>query len=132
MRLACLPRRNARSPISPSTSDSPTSPTSCAPSIAPPGFRHARFARRQKESARFSKIGSLHCPKLFSSHTEDLMYDHIGLKVKNLETSVRFYTAALAPLGHVLGSTDKSYAGIGPEDAPGLWLYAASGAAGTG
>jgi catechol 2,3-dioxygenase-like lactoylglutathione lyase family enzyme len=60
------------------------------------------------------------------------MYDHIGLKVKNLETAVRFYTAALAPLGHVLGSSDKSYAGIGPKDAPGLWLYPASGAAGSG
>ena len=60
------------------------------------------------------------------------MYDHIGLKVKNLENSVRFYTAALAALGHVLGSSDKSYAGIGPKDAPGLWLYAAGSAAGTG
>jgi len=27
------------------------------------------------------------------------MYDHIGLKVGNLDASVRFYTAALAPLG---------------------------------
>ena len=27
------------------------------------------------------------------------MYDHIGLRVGNLDASVRFYTAALAPLG---------------------------------
>ncbi len=56
------------------------------------------------------------------------MYDHIGFKVKNLATSVRFYKAALAPLGHVLGSHDDSYAGLGPKDESALWLYA--GAAG--
>lgn len=59
------------------------------------------------------------------------MYDHIGLRVKNLDAAVRFYTAALAPLGNVLGPHDKSYAGIGPKDAPALWLYENS-AAGTG
>ncbi|MEX2205351.1 MAG: VOC family protein [Myxococcota bacterium] len=51
------------------------------------------------------------------------MYDHIGLKVRNVEASVRFYTAALAPLGHVLCSQDASSAGLGPKDAPALWLY---------
>ena len=30
------------------------------------------------------------------------MFDHLGLKVANLDASVRFYTGALAPLGHVL------------------------------
>ena len=36
------------------------------------------------------------------------MYDHIGLRVKNFDASVNFYTAALAPLGHVLCSRDDS------------------------
>jgi catechol 2,3-dioxygenase-like lactoylglutathione lyase family enzyme len=53
------------------------------------------------------------------------MYDHIGLKVSNLDASVRFYTAALAPLGHVLCSRDESGAGFGPPGEPALWLYPA-------
>jgi catechol 2,3-dioxygenase-like lactoylglutathione lyase family enzyme len=51
------------------------------------------------------------------------MYDHIGLKVSDLDAAIRFYTAALAPLGHVLCSRDESSAGFGPPDAPALWLY---------
>jgi catechol 2,3-dioxygenase-like lactoylglutathione lyase family enzyme len=58
------------------------------------------------------------------------MYDHIGLKVGNLDASVRFYTAALAPLGFVLCSRDDSGAGFGPKDAPALWLYRTENAAG--
>ena len=50
------------------------------------------------------------------------MYNHIGLKVKDLDASVRFYTAALAPLGLVLAFADESTAGFGPEGAPALWL----------
>ena len=52
------------------------------------------------------------------------MYDHIGLKVKSLDASVRFYTAALAPLGYALSSRDDSGAGFGPKGEPALWLYA--------
>jgi len=60
------------------------------------------------------------------------MYDHIGLKVGNLDASVRFYSAALAPLGHVLCSRDESGAGFGPKEAPALWLYAHRGSQGDG
>jgi catechol 2,3-dioxygenase-like lactoylglutathione lyase family enzyme len=56
------------------------------------------------------------------------MYDHIGLKVGNLDASVRFYTAALAPLGHVLCSKDEASAGLGPKGEPALWLYLNQGA----
>lgn len=52
------------------------------------------------------------------------MYDHIGIKTRDLAASVRFYEAALAPLGHVLGSRDESSAGLGPKDASALWLSA--------
>ncbi len=52
------------------------------------------------------------------------MYDHIGLKTRDLDASVRFYSAALAGLGHVLCTCDTTSAGLGPRDAPALWLYA--------
>jgi catechol 2,3-dioxygenase-like lactoylglutathione lyase family enzyme len=58
------------------------------------------------------------------------MYDHIGLKVRDVDASVRFYEAALAALGHVLCSRDDSGAGFGPAGEPALWLYRADGAAG--
>jgi catechol 2,3-dioxygenase-like lactoylglutathione lyase family enzyme len=51
------------------------------------------------------------------------MYDHIGLKVRDLEASVRFYTAALAPFGYVLCCRDDAGAGFGPAGQPSLWLY---------
>jgi catechol 2,3-dioxygenase-like lactoylglutathione lyase family enzyme len=51
------------------------------------------------------------------------MYDHIGLRVGDLDTAVRFYTAALAPLGLVLCSQGDGYAGFGPKGAPALWLH---------
>jgi catechol 2,3-dioxygenase-like lactoylglutathione lyase family enzyme len=51
------------------------------------------------------------------------MYDHIGLHVRDLEMSVRFYRAALSPLGYTLCSQDASSAGLGPKGEPALWLY---------
>jgi catechol 2,3-dioxygenase-like lactoylglutathione lyase family enzyme len=58
------------------------------------------------------------------------MYDHIGLKVKDVIASARFYEAALRPLGHVKASADESSAGLGPEGAAALWLYAGKPGAG--
>ena len=60
------------------------------------------------------------------------MYDHVGLKVKDLDASVRFYTAALAPLGFVLCSRDASSAGFGPPGAPALWLGVSKAQSNTG
>jgi catechol 2,3-dioxygenase-like lactoylglutathione lyase family enzyme len=60
------------------------------------------------------------------------MFDHLGLHVKDLDTSVRFYQAALAPLGHVLCTRDRLSASFGPPDAPALWLYAGNGKAAQG
>src|SRR5258706_1068653 len=60
------------------------------------------------------------------------MYDHIGLKVKDIEASARFYEAALGGLGHVLCSRDASSAGLGPKGEPALWLYLAKNAKGPG
>jgi catechol 2,3-dioxygenase-like lactoylglutathione lyase family enzyme len=60
------------------------------------------------------------------------MYDHIGLRVKDIGVSVRFYKVALAALGHVLCSQDDSGAGFGPAGEPALWLYPAKGSAGPG
>jgi catechol 2,3-dioxygenase-like lactoylglutathione lyase family enzyme len=59
------------------------------------------------------------------------MYDHIGLKVGNLDNSARFYEAALKPLGYVLCSRDDSGAGFGPKGEPALWLYSSKDKAGS-
>lgn len=58
------------------------------------------------------------------------MYDHIGLQVKDVAASAKFYQAALGGLGHVLSSQDEAGAGLGPKDAPALWLYKSAKAKG--
>lgn len=60
------------------------------------------------------------------------MFDHVGIKVRSLGEGAAFYTAALAPLGHTVGYSDDSTVGIGPPDAPALWLYPTAQAAGPG
>jgi predicted lactoylglutathione lyase len=75
-------------------------------------------------TARFSKNGWRRARNTDLSFKEIVMYDHIGLHVKDLGASVRFYEQALAPLGHVLCSHDDASAGLGPAGAPALWLYA--------
>jgi catechol 2,3-dioxygenase-like lactoylglutathione lyase family enzyme len=56
------------------------------------------------------------------------MYDHIGLQVKDLEVSARFYEAALAALGHVSCSRDGTSASFGPAGEPALYLAKGAGA----
>lgn len=52
------------------------------------------------------------------------MYDHLTLKVRDLQASVRFYRRVLEPLGHALADSDETAAGIGPDGAPVFWLAA--------
>ncbi len=52
------------------------------------------------------------------------MFDHIGLKVEDLDASVRFYTATLAPLGYEVTSQDATVAAFGDQGGSSLWLYA--------
>ena len=60
------------------------------------------------------------------------MFDHIGVKVRDLQASAAFYSAVLAPLGHVQGYADESCVGFGPAAAPSLWLYACDTPVGPG
>lgn len=60
------------------------------------------------------------------------MYDHIGLKVRDLKASTAFYEAALGPLGHEVCSSSADYAGIGPKGEAALWLYSAEKSQGGG
>jgi catechol 2,3-dioxygenase-like lactoylglutathione lyase family enzyme len=59
------------------------------------------------------------------------MFDHVGLKVADLDASVRFYESALAALGAQLCSRDEASAGFGPEGQPALWIYAGGGKTGS-
>lgn len=46
------------------------------------------------------------------------MFDHIGIRVKDLAAAVRLYKAVLAPLGHTPEAAGDGYAGFGA-----LWLH---------
>ena len=52
------------------------------------------------------------------------MFDHVGISVRDFSKSVRFYQAALEPLGYRLESHDEkaASAGFGRPGAPQLWL----------
>ncbi len=60
------------------------------------------------------------------------MYDHVGLRTPDLESSLAFYRAALAPLGHGVIYQDASTAGIGSDGAGALWLHATKAGQGSG
>ena len=63
-----------------------------------------------------------------SLNEEVVLFNHMGLKVKDLEKSTRFYGAALEALGHVVGSKNASGASLGPKGAPALYLMAGGAA----
>lgn len=52
------------------------------------------------------------------------MIDHIGLRVRDLGTSVAFYTKALAPLGYALiqRNDEFGFAGFGVGGKPDFWI----------
>jgi predicted lactoylglutathione lyase len=51
------------------------------------------------------------------------LFDRLGLHVKDLTVSSRFYEAALAPLGYLIGPRDATSVSFGPPGAPSLYLY---------
>jgi len=50
------------------------------------------------------------------------MIDHIGIQVTDLDTSVAFYTQALAPLGYVLVMRHEQFAGFGIAGKADFWI----------
>ena len=51
------------------------------------------------------------------------MFHHIGLAVRDLNRTRAFYTAALAPLGFVVGYQEDGVVAFGPPGRPRLWFY---------
>lgn len=51
------------------------------------------------------------------------MFDHVGIKVRDLKASIRFYEAVLGALGYQLDSQGDGYAGLGKPGAAAFWLY---------
>jgi catechol 2,3-dioxygenase-like lactoylglutathione lyase family enzyme len=50
------------------------------------------------------------------------MFDHVGFRVRNLETSRKFYLSALAPLGVGVAMEGPYGVGLGRSGKPSLWL----------
>lgn len=58
------------------------------------------------------------------------MFDHVGIRVRELPRSLAFYRSALEPLGYAHCAEYPGVAGLGPQDAPQLWLHEAGDDAG--
>jgi catechol 2,3-dioxygenase-like lactoylglutathione lyase family enzyme len=52
------------------------------------------------------------------------MIDHMGILVTNLETSLAFYTKALAPLGYEVVMRFEQGVGLGVAGKPDFWIVA--------
>jgi len=50
------------------------------------------------------------------------MFDHIGIMVKDVEASRKFYAAALAPLGVDVAMAAPGHVGFGRDGKPQFWL----------
>lgn len=55
------------------------------------------------------------------------MFDHIGIRVSNVEASEKFFLRALAPLGVRIAMKGPHGAGLGKNGKPSLWLYETQG-----
>jgi len=52
------------------------------------------------------------------------MFNHIALKVKDIDASVHFYAAALGPLGYELDLQDETVVAFRDKQGSSLWLSA--------
>jgi catechol 2,3-dioxygenase-like lactoylglutathione lyase family enzyme len=59
---------------------------------------------------------------LNDSLPEERMFDHIGIKVSNMEKSRQFYVDALKPLGFSLVAEYDPFLGFGVPGKPRLWI----------